>query len=222
GADALADLALHLDVGRLGRGSLLGQLAALEFPLLTPAVQELDVVEAQVLDEPVRVGGEPVVVAPVQDDRRVRTHSGPRQERAQPLLVNVVPSDRRVQIGVPVPPHRIGDVSLRVGSGVLVHLDDADARVVQVLLEPIGLDQCLWVGVIRHYLLLPFCRSMANSFARSDVSPVTEGTDAGRTIWPWGAVWSALRARRALSPRRGQASSYSTNGTGSSSRPCRI
>ena len=63
---------------------------------------------------------------------------------------------------------------------------------------------------------------MANSFARSDVSPVTEGTDAGRTIWPWGAVWSALRARRALSPRRGQASSYSTNGTGSSSRPCRI
>ena len=56
---------------RYGSGTSSRQLAALELPLLASAVHELDVVVAVVPQVPVRVRGEPVVVAAVQHDLRV-------------------------------------------------------------------------------------------------------------------------------------------------------
>jgi hypothetical protein len=48
-------------------GFVRGELSTLELPLLPPAVEERNVVEAAQFQDPVGVGGEPVVVAPVQD-----------------------------------------------------------------------------------------------------------------------------------------------------------
>src|SRR6266545_5790443 len=59
---------LDLEPRGLGGRRVLGELAALELPLLPPAVQELHVIEAPELQEPIGVRGEPVVVASVHDD----------------------------------------------------------------------------------------------------------------------------------------------------------
>jgi hypothetical protein len=46
-------------------------------------------------------------------------------------------------------------VRLGVERRVLVDLDDADRRIVEMLLDPLGLDQYV-LGVVGHELLLPF------------------------------------------------------------------
>jgi hypothetical protein len=40
-------------------------------------------------------------------------------------------------------------VGLCIESGVLVHLDDADRRVIQVVLHPLGVDEHV-LGIVRH------------------------------------------------------------------------
>jgi hypothetical protein len=139
----------------LDRRRVLGELAALQFPLLPPAVQELHVIEAPELQEPVSVRGEPVVVASIHNHRRPLAHAGARQQVGELRLRGVLPAHLRVQVGAPVPRHGAGDVPLLVGLRVLVDLDQPDAGVVQVLLEPVRLDQRVGIGVRAHRLLLP-------------------------------------------------------------------
>ena len=59
-------LALYVVAGR--SATVVDQLAGVELPLLAAAVEQLDVVVAVELEVPVGVGGEPVVVAAVEDD----------------------------------------------------------------------------------------------------------------------------------------------------------
>jgi hypothetical protein len=58
-------------------------------------------------------------------------------------------------------------VRLRVQGGILVHLDDPDVRVVQVLLHPVGLDEHV-LGVAGHSSLLV---SKPGISVNDDVSP---------------------------------------------------
>ena len=63
------------------------------------------------------------------------------EQLAELLGAQEVALDLVLQVALPVEPDRPGDVGVRVQRGVLVDLDDADALVVEMLLEPVALDQ---------------------------------------------------------------------------------
>jgi hypothetical protein len=102
------------------------------------------------LEVPVRVGREPVVVAAVQDDGVVVADALLGQQRLELLLVDEVATDLVLQFGLPVELDGAADVAAVVGRGVLVDLDEDDARGVQVLLGPVGRDEhvCTAHGVL--------------------------------------------------------------------------
>ena len=63
------------------------------------------------------------------------------EQLAELLRPEEVALDLVLQVGLPVEPDRARDVGLRVQGGVLVDLDDADGVVVEVVLDPVGLDE---------------------------------------------------------------------------------
>ncbi len=128
-------------VRRRARHGVLGQLAAVELPLLAAAVEQLDVVVAVELEVPVGVGGEPVVVAAVEHDGVVVADALLRQQLLELLLVDEVAADLVLQFGLPVQLDGAGDVAAVVGGGVFVDLDEHDPVGVQVLLGPVGRDE---------------------------------------------------------------------------------
>ena len=93
------------------------------------------------LELPVRPRGEPVVVVAVQHDRRVRTDPRVGQQLAEVLARCDVAADPVGQLAGPVPADGARDVALLVGRGVDVDLDEADVRVVEVVLRPVGVDE---------------------------------------------------------------------------------
>ena len=114
------------------------QLAALELPDLAPAVEQPDVAVSVQLEVPVRIGGEPVVVAAVEHDGVVVADAAGRQQRLELPGVDKVAADRVLQVRLPVQADRAPDVVLVIGGGVLVDLDEDDGGVVEMLLDPIG------------------------------------------------------------------------------------
>jgi hypothetical protein len=54
-----------------------------------------------------------------------------------------------LEVLLPVEADRAGDVRLRVQGGILVHLDDPDGVVAQVVLHPLRVDKDI-LGVFRH------------------------------------------------------------------------
>ena len=106
------------------------------------------------LEVPVCVGGEPVVVAAVEDHGVVVGDAALGQQGAELLGVDEVTADRILQVGLPVELDGAGDVAAVVGAGVFVDLDEDDAIGVEVLLSPIGADQD--VGTC-HGGVLPRC-----------------------------------------------------------------
>src|SRR5699024_11572171 len=105
-------------------GDLGGQRAGVELPLLAAAVDPLDVLVAVVLEVPVGVGGEPVVVAAVEHHGVVVADALGRQQRGELLPVEEVAAHRILQFGAPVQAHRARDVRGLVGGGVFVDLDE--------------------------------------------------------------------------------------------------
>ena len=71
------------------------------------------------------------------------------EELAEVLRAQEVALDLVLQVLLPVEADRAGDVRLGVEGGVLVDLDDADRVVVQVILDPLGVDEDV-VGVFGH------------------------------------------------------------------------
>jgi hypothetical protein len=92
------DQARDPKVGRREGGNILGELAAVELPLLAPAVEQLRGVEAEVAAQPVGVGGEPVIAPAVEHHGRIRADARLLQQAAQALLIDVLPSHGVVQI----------------------------------------------------------------------------------------------------------------------------
>src|ERR687893_2585466 len=105
-------------------GDLLGHLPALLLPLYAPTIHHPDVVVPEELEDPQRVGGPPVVLVPVEDDRRVRGYALLAHEPGEVLGVQVIAHEGIVEILYPVYLHRVGDVPYIVEEYVLVALDD--------------------------------------------------------------------------------------------------
>src|SRR4051812_30529540 len=137
GGVLLAGLVL---AGRPGDG-VGGQRAAVELPLLAAAVDELDVGVAVQLEVPVGVGGEPVVVAAVEDHGVVVADAALGQQLLELLAADEVAARRVLQVLLPVQLDRALDVALVVGAGVLVDLDEDDAGLAEMLLGPVGGDE---------------------------------------------------------------------------------
>ena len=121
---------------RLGR-----QRAPVELPLLTAAVEQLDVVVPVQLEVPVRVGGEPVVVAAVEDHGVVVGDTPLRQQLGELLGVDEIALDVVLQIFFPVQLDGALDVAAVVGAGVLVDLDEDGVRRGEIALGPVRADQ---------------------------------------------------------------------------------
>ncbi|CNZ29293.1 Uncharacterised protein [Mycobacterium tuberculosis] len=118
-----------------------GQRASVELPLLAAAVEQLDLLMAVELEIPVRVGGEPIVVAAVQDHRVLVGDATLGQQLGELLGVDEVTFDRILQVGAPVQLDRAGNMVTVICTGVLVHFDENDLRRVQIALSPVGGDQ---------------------------------------------------------------------------------
>ncbi|CDZ90897.1 hypothetical protein RHRU231_770018 [Rhodococcus ruber] len=136
GADRVVRL-LRLVLGGRAGDLVLGQRASVELPLLAAAVEELDVPVPVELEVPVRVGGEPVVVAAVEHDGVVVGDALRGQQGGELLPVQEVATDAVLQVLAPVELDRTFDVPAVVGGGVLVDLDEHGIRCVEVLLCPV-------------------------------------------------------------------------------------
>src|SRR5215211_1324633 len=143
GPDRGVGLAHRVAAGRLDVGRVARQLAALQLPGLAAAVEELDRPVPVHLVVPVGVGGEPVIVAPVQDHGGVGGDAQGVLELGELLGVDEVAAQRVLEVGVPVDGHGPADVAAGVGVGVLVDLDNAQVGVVPVGGQPVGGDQQL-------------------------------------------------------------------------------
>jgi hypothetical protein len=93
------------------------------------------------LEVPVGVGGEPVVVAAVQDDGVVVADALGAHQLGEVVLLDDVTDGGLLQLLGPVQPYGALDVAHVVGGHVLVDLDEDDLRVVQVALDPVGVDE---------------------------------------------------------------------------------
>jgi hypothetical protein len=90
------------------------------------------------LEDPQRVGGPPVVLVPVEDDRRVRRYALLAHEPGEVLGVQVVTDQGIVEVLYPIYLDRVGYVPYVVEEDVLVALDDPHVRVVEVSGNPLG------------------------------------------------------------------------------------
>jgi hypothetical protein len=96
------------------------------------------------LEVPVGVGGEPVVVAAVEDDGVVVGDAALGEQSLELLLAHEVTPDRVLKVLLPVQAHGALDVVLVVGGGVFVDLDEDDLRVCEVGLDPVGVYEDLF------------------------------------------------------------------------------
>jgi len=80
-----------------------------------------------VLERPVGVGGEPVVVVAVEDDRRVGRDAAAAEQFGQRVPGRDVACDLVLKVSLPVPADGARDVSLLVDGRVHVDLDHAQA-----------------------------------------------------------------------------------------------
>src|SRR6185312_1692271 len=145
------DLVAHRPQRRVLHGRLVGRprplrhrgdhLAGFQLPLLAAAVEELDAAVPVQLEVPVGVGGEPVVVAAVEHDRVVVADASLGQQLLEAAPVHEVAADRVLQVLLPVELDGVADMPLVVGAGVLVHLDQDHAWVVEVGFHPVSVHQ---------------------------------------------------------------------------------
>ncbi|HET9163295.1 MAG TPA: hypothetical protein VFN89_07635 [Solirubrobacterales bacterium] len=106
---------------------------------------------AVVEEVPVGVGGEPVVAVAVEDDGVVVGDAAAPHQLAEGLGVEEVPADLVLEVCLPIKADRAGDVALKVEGRVLIDLDDPDRVVVEVLGDPVGIDQ--YVLFVAHFSL---------------------------------------------------------------------
>jgi hypothetical protein len=118
-----------------------------------------------VAEVPVGVGGEPVVAVAVEDDGVLVGDPAAAHQGAEVLGPEEVALDLILEVGAPVESDRTRDVALGVEGGVLVDLDDSDRVVVEVLGDPIGLDQ----DVLRIAHPQPPISNLVNSYPSLEI-----------------------------------------------------
>ena len=103
------------------------------------------------LQVPVRVGREPVVLVPVEDDRGLVADPTLAEDALEGLLVDDVALDGILEVVAPVELDRSRNVAFLVQIGVLVDLGDDEIGVAQVLGEPVRRhEDGVRVSVLRH------------------------------------------------------------------------
>ena len=113
---------------------------------LRPPSSSLTFVEAVDVEDPGAPGGEPVVVVAVEDDRGVLVDAELAQQRLEFLLRGDVALHRVDQVGVPDDVLRARNVAALEQARLDADLDDADLRVGEVLLQPVGGDERVLAG----------------------------------------------------------------------------
>ena len=129
------------ELGRWKAGHIRGGGASLGDPPLAGTVEQPDVVVAVVLQIPVGVGREPVVAVAVEHDLVLVRDPARAEQLTECLRAEEVPLDLVLKVLLPVEADRARDVRHGVQGGVLVDLDDADGVVVEMVLEPLGVDE---------------------------------------------------------------------------------
>src|SRR6266849_9243605 len=116
------------DVIRSGRDldGILGELTLFLEPFLAATVDEADVLVAVKFQLPQGVGGEPVVVVAIKKDGGVVGNAGGAEKFFESGFVDQVATDIVLELGLPVPADRAGDVALVVGGGVHVDFDETE------------------------------------------------------------------------------------------------
>ncbi len=109
GCSRSASLAVYFVAGRLDASSTSSRASSSHF-LRPPSSRRASLVAVQ-LEVPVRVGREPVVVAPVEDDGVVAADPALGQQRLELLPVDEVASNRVLQVLLPVQLHGTRDVA---------------------------------------------------------------------------------------------------------------
>src|SRR5215204_3718105 len=160
-----------------GKGwHILGHFAPLRFPFYPSTVHNLHIVVSEEPEHPEGVGGPPVVLVTVEDNRRIRGDAQLRHEVGEVLRVQVITHKRIIEVLDPVYLHGVGYMTYVIEEHVLIRFDYADVlRVVQVLCDPLGTDEGVRVRVtfLLYFLLrhrsssLHYCTS-----AHSNVSPI--------------------------------------------------
>ena len=102
-----------------------GVRAALGLPLGPAAVHQAAILMAVHLEEPVGVGGVPVVAVAVEDDGRVVGDAALRHQLLELFLSDEVADELALLVGVPVELDRAGDVADFVEQHILIGFDDA-------------------------------------------------------------------------------------------------
>src|SRR5215472_9559614 len=146
GAQFLSWLSGELVGGRLDLGHVCRVRAAFDLPLDTAAVHELNLVVAVVLHRPVGVGGEPVVVVAIEQDRGVRGDAGFAKFPGESVARSDVADGLVLQVLLPVPADGAFNVTGAVGSGIDVDLDEPEAWLAEVLGQPLSADQGIFGG----------------------------------------------------------------------------
>ena len=106
------------------------------------------------LEVPVRVRGEPVVVAAVQDDGVVVADAAVGQQRLELGLADEVATYLVLEVHRPVELDGALDVALVVGGGVLIDLDKDDTLLAGMLGDPITVDEYFLPGFAQSLLLM--------------------------------------------------------------------
>jgi len=102
GADLANGPAGLISGDRSDGGLVRRQRAPLKLPLLAAPVHQLDRLVAVILEVPVRVGGEPVVVAAVEHNLRVVPDAQPVHQLGERLRADELTADRVLEVVFPV------------------------------------------------------------------------------------------------------------------------
>jgi hypothetical protein len=95
------------------------------------------------------------VIVAVKDDRRVVADSRRTHQTFELLFGQDVPAHLLAELRLPVPADRPTDMALFIGRSIDIHLDDADAGIIQVLREPFGAHEHFRMCIFCHGSLPP-------------------------------------------------------------------
>jgi hypothetical protein len=102
---------------------------------------------AEQLKDPESIGGPPVVLVAVEDDRGLRRDAMTAHQLSKLGRADIVAHQRVVEIIVPVDVDRAGDMAGLVEQDIFVAFGEAYIRVVQMVGQPGGADQHIRLGI---------------------------------------------------------------------------
>ncbi len=149
GADFLVEALGRHGIGRARVARLVArQRTALGLPLVAPAIEEFHLGVAEKPEGPQGIRRPPVGLVAVENHRGIGRDAIPAADLGKFFGSDVVALRVVLQVAAPVDVHRAGNVARVVEEHVLVALDNADGRIVEMLLQPGAVHQDLRVRIL--------------------------------------------------------------------------